>query len=207
MPIDAVQTGEIFTVRTYKTFSGFGWANTYEVQAAVSPLNSITAIEALAASFVALERQLHLVGVTIDRVVVSTYVPDGQPYNPSSFTTIPVSLGGQRPAVSEPLPLELSLFVRRNASVGRDGRLLYRGVLMEVDMVSTGFRPLLTSNAVNGFQTVIGTWFTTNFPNSEWNIVLARGTPNPTNVRQVVGFQISDKIAVKKLNNRYYDRP
>jgi hypothetical protein len=78
---------------------------------------------------------------------------------------------------------------------------------MEVDMVSTGFRPLLTSNAVNGFQTVIGTWFTTNFPNSEWNIVLARGTPNPTNVRQVVGFQISDKIAVKKLNNRYYDRP
>jgi len=207
MPIDAVQTGEIFTVRTYKTFSGFGWANTYEVQAAVSPLNSITAIEALATSFVALERQLHLVGVTIDRVVVSTYVPDGQPYNPSSFTTIPVSLGGQRPVVSEPLPLELSLFVRRNASVGRDGRLLYRGVLMEVDMVSTGFRPLLTSNAVNGFQTVIGTWFTTNFPNSEWNIVLARGTPNPTNVRQVVGFQISDKIAVKKLNNRYYDRP
>jgi hypothetical protein len=207
MPIDAVQSGEVFTVRTYKNFAGFGWANTYEVQAAVEPINSITAIEALASSFVSLEQQIHLIGVVIDRVVVSTYIPDGLPYNPSSFTTIPFSVQGQRLAPAEVLPLELALFVRRNAAVGRDGRLLYRGCLMETDMSAASFRPLLTSSAVNTFQTIFGTWLTTTFPNSQWNIVLARGRPNPTNVRQVVNLQVSEKIAVKKLNNRYYDRP
>jgi len=207
MPIDAVQSGEVFTIRTYKTYSGFGWANTYEVQAAIQPVNSITAIESVALSFVALERQIHLVGVVVDRVVVSTYVPDGQPYDPSSFTTIPVSLQGQRLAPAEVLPLELALFVRRNAPTGRDGRLLYRGCLMETDMSASGFRPLLTSSAVTTFQTIFGTWFASTFPQSEWNIVLARGRPNPTNIRQVIGFQVSEKIAVKKLKNRYYDRP
>jgi hypothetical protein len=207
MPIDAVQSGEIFTVRTYKQYVGYGWANTYEVQAAVEPVNSITAIESLASAFVALEQEIHLQGITIDRVVVSTYVPDGEPYNPTSFTTIPVSLLGQRAPVGEVLPLELCLFVRRNAGVGRDGRLLYRGCLSENDMAAAAFRPLITSSAQNSFQTIFGTWFTTTFPQAQWNIVLARGLPNPTNVRQVTGFQVSEKMAVKKLNNRYFDRP
>jgi len=131
MPIDAVQSGEIFTVRVYKQHAGFGWANTYEVQAAVEPINSVTAIETMASAFVSLEQLIHLTPVTIDRVVVSTYIPDGQPYNPSSFTTIPVSLPGQRTVSGDFLPLELCLFVRRNGAVGRDGRLLYRGCLLE----------------------------------------------------------------------------
>jgi hypothetical protein len=207
MPIDAVQSGEVFTIRTYKTHVGFSWANTYEVQAAVEPVNSVTAIESLAAAFVSLEQQIHMSAVVIDRIVVSTYVPDGQPYNPSSFTTIPVSLPGQRVNTSEVLPLELALFVRRNAAVGRDGRLLYRGCLMEGDMFAQGFRPLLLTSSVNTFQTIFATWLTTTFPQGQWNVVLARGRPNPTNIRQVINFQVSEKIAVKKLNNRYFDRP
>jgi hypothetical protein len=207
MPIDAVQAGEIFTVRTYKQYVGFGWANTYEVQAVITPTSSITAIENLASAFVALEQQIHIQGAVIDRVVVSTYVPDGLPYNPSSFTTIPVSLGGQRPFPADPLPLELCLFVRRNAATGRDGRLLYRACLTEADMGSVAFRPLLTTSARNSIQTVFNTWLTTTFPQSEWNIVLASGRPNPTNIRQVINLQVSEKIAVKKVNNRYYDRP
>jgi hypothetical protein len=207
MPIDAVQAGEIFTVRTYKQFAGFAWANTYEVQSVTEPVNSVTTIEALVSSLVALERSIHLTPVIIDRVVVSTYIPDGLPYNPSSFTTIPVSLNGTRVASADALPLELALFVRRNAATGRDGRLLYRGCLTEGDMSVNSFRPILLSSSVNSFQTIFGTWFTATFPQSLWNVVLARGLPNPTNVRQVAGFQISEKIAVKKLNNRYYDRP
>jgi hypothetical protein len=207
MPIDAVQSGEIFTVRVYKQHAGFGWANTYEVQAAVEPINSVTAIEAMASAFVSLEQLIHLTPVTIDRVVVSTYIPDGQPYNPSSFTTIPVSLPGQRTVSGDFLPLELCLFVRRNGAVGRDGRLLYRGCLLEADMGTDAFRPILQPSVRNSFQTIFGTWFTTTFPQSQWNIVLARGLPNPTNVRQIIGFQVSEKIAVKKLNNRYFDRP
>jgi hypothetical protein len=207
MPIDAVQTGEVFTVRTYKQHAGFGWANTYEVQATTEPVNSVTAIESMASAFVALEQLIHLTPVTIDRVVVSTYVPDGQPYNPSSFTTIPVSLPGQRAPSGDFLPLELCLFVRRNGAVGRDGRLLYRGCLLEVDMGTDAFRGRVQPSVRNSFQTTFNTWFTTTFPQAQWNIVLARGAPNPTNVRQVISFQVSEKIAVKKLKNRYFDRP
>jgi len=207
MPIDAVQAGEIFTARVYKQYGGYAWANTYEVQAVAAPVNSITAIESLASSLVSLESQLHLVSVIIDRVVVSTYIPDGEPYNPSAFTTIPVSTAGIRNIPSDVLPLELCLFVRRNAATGRDGRVLYRGCLTEDDMIATGFRPLMRDSARNSFQTVINTWYTTTFPSSEWTIVLARGTPTPTNVRTVLGLQVSEKIAVKKVNNRYYDRP
>jgi len=207
MPIDAVQAGEIFTVRVYKTYSGYGWANTYEVQSVTEPTNSITAIESMASAFVNLERNLHLLAVTIDRVVVSTYIPDGAPYNPSSFTTIPVSQGGLRNVGGDFLPLELALFVRRNAPVGRDGRLLYRGCLTENDMVANTFRPFITSSTQTSFQTILGTWFTTTFPQAAWNLVMASGRPNPTNIRQIIGLQVSEKIAVKKLNNRYFDRP
>jgi len=207
MPIDAVQTGEVFTVRTYKTYVGYSWANTYEVQSVTEPLNSISAVESLAFAFVGLEQQIHLQGVIIDRIVVSTYVPDGQPYEPTSFTTIPVSTSGQRSPGSDVLPLEMCLFVRRNAPSGRDGRLLYRGCLTEGDMSAAAFRPLIWSGAVAEFQNIFATWFNAAFPSNFWSIVMARGRPNPTNIRPIAGFQVSEKMVVKKLNNRYYDRP
>lgn len=207
MPVDAVQPGEIFTARVYKNYVGYGWANTYEIMAVNEPANSVAAVESLAFSLVNLEQQIHLQGVIIDRIVVSTYVPDGQPYEPTSFTTIPVSASGQRSPGSDVLPLEMALFVRRNTVVGRDGRLLYRGCLTEGDMSASAFRPLIWSGAVSEFQNKFVTWFNSVFPSNLWSIVMARGRPNPTNVRTVVGFQVSEKMVVKKLNNRYYDRP
>jgi len=207
MPVDSVQTGEVFTVRSYKQYVGFSWANTYEVQATSEPINSITAIEALASAIVSLEQQLHISGVIVDRIVISTYVQDGEPYNPSSFTTIPVSLPGQRFPYTDVLPLEMALFVRRNSPVGRDGRLLYRGCLLEGDMSASAFRPLISQNAVNEFQAIFGTWFNTTFPSQQWSLVMASGSPNSLNVRQIIGFQVSERMIVKKLNNRYYDRP
>lgn len=206
MPVDDVQSGEVFTVRTYKSYVGFAWSNTYEIQAAVQPVNSVTAVEAVASAFVNLERQLHIDGVIVDRVVVSTFVPDGQPYSPSAFTTIPFSLNSLRPAVAEVLPLELTLFVRRNSPTGRDGRLLYRGCLTENDMSASAFRPLLTPTAITNLQTIFGTWLVSVFPNQDWNLVMASGPSTNPIVRTITGFQVSQKIVVKKLNNRYYDR-
>jgi len=207
MPIDAVQVGEVFTVRVYKNYVGYGWANTYEVMAVNEPTNSVAAVESVAFSLVNLEQQIHLQGVVIDRVVVSTYVPDGQPYEPTSFTTIPVSSTGLRSPGADVLPLEMSLFVRRNTTTGRDGRLLYRGCLTEADMSAAAFRPLIWQGAVNDFQNIFSSWFNSNFPSNLWAVVMARGRPVPTNIRTVVGFQVSEKMVVKKLRNRYYDRP
>lgn len=207
MPIDNVQAGEVFTARVYKTYFGFSWANTYEVQSTTEPVNSVTAIEALATSLVNLERSLHIEGVLIDRVVISTYVQDGQPYSPSSFTSLPVSQSALRAPTAEVLPLELCLFVRRNAPTGRDGRLLYRGCLTEADMSSGAFRHQLVPSAVNSFQVTFGTWITSSFPNQEWNLVLASGPPDNLVIRTITAFQVSQRIVVKKLTNRYYDRP
>jgi len=103
------------------------------------------------------------------------------------------------------LPLELCLFIRRNVSFGRDGRILYRGVLMEIDMNSTEFRPLLTANAVSGFQNVINNWRSVGLGNA-FRLVMASGFPAPNNVRPVTSLQVSEKIVVKKYNNRYFRR-
>jgi hypothetical protein len=208
MPVNAVQQGEVFTVRVYKQIGGFAWANTYEVQAVTEPPNSITAVEALATAFAALDRAMLLDTATVDRVVVSTYVPDGLPYNPDSFTSIPISLPGLKsPAGQDPLPLEACVFVRRNAPTGRDGRLLYRGYLIETDVMSANFRPYVVQPTLNTISATINTWLTTTFPSNLWSIVMARGRPNPTNVRVVTSLIPDQRVVYKKLNNRYFDRP
>jgi hypothetical protein len=208
MPINAVQQGEVFTVRVYKQIAGFAWANTYEVQAVTEPPNSITAVEALANAFAALDRAMLLSSATVDRVVVSTYVPDGLPYNPDSFTSIPISLPGLRSgAGQDPLPLEACVFVRRNAPTGRDGRLLYRGYLLESDVTTSSLRPYVAQQTLNTITATLNTWFTSTFPSSIWSIVMARGRPNPTNVRIVTAFIPDQRVVYKKLNNRYFDRP
>jgi len=208
MPINAVQAGEVFTVRVYKTIGGFAWANTYEVQAVTEPTNSITSIENLASAFASLDRALLLDIATLDRVVVSTYVPDGLPYNPDSFTSVPISLPGLRvSAGTQPLPLEACVFVRRNAPTGRDGRILYRGYLVESDVNTGLMRQFIETPTMATISSILNTWLMNTFPTQEWSIVMARGRPNPTNVRVVTTLIPDRRVVFKKLNNRYFDRP
>jgi len=208
MPINAIQSGEIFTVRTYKTIGGFAWANTYEVQAVTEPPNSITAVEALASAFANLERNMLLDIANVDRVVVSTYIPDGLPYNPDSFTTFPVSQPGLRDTTgTQPLPLEACVFVRRNAPTGRDGRILYRGYLVESDVNTAAMRQFVEPLTLTTISAILNTWLTATFPAQQWSIVMARGRPNPTNVRVVTTLVPDSRVVFKKLNNRYFDRP
>lgn len=206
MTISAIQEGEVLTIRVYKSYYGWAWANTYEARAKGTYVNSTQAVEQLAASFVSLEVPIHIEGVMIDRLVVSTYVPDGRPYDPETFITVPYSISGTRQPPAEVLPLELALFVRRDTVTGRDGRLLYRGCLTEADMSAGAFRPALTSPAQNFFQNIFSTWFSSTFPSSAWDLVLASGRSEVNNVRPVRNLIVSNKITVKKLNNRYYDR-
>ena len=142
MSLSTILQGEVFTVRSYKQYVGFAWANNYEVEATQDIPNPSTELEFLANRIVELEKNLHISGITIDRVTISTYVPDSLPYNPNNVATFPFSVFATRQAPSEVLPLELCLFVRRNVDFGRDGRLLYRGCLHEGDMSAAAFRPL-----------------------------------------------------------------
>lgn len=206
MTIANITQGEVFTVRVYKVYVGFAWANTYEVQATVDIPNPETAVSAVIDRIVALERAIHLDGVIIDRAIISSYVPDSVPYNPDTFASFPYSLNSQRPANAPVMPLEACLFVRRDVAVGRDGRILYRGCLTEEDVVSPAFRSQLTSTARTSIQNAISQWFGQGGLPAGWQFVMARGNPVPTNIRPVQGLTVSEKVVYKKVNNKYYDR-
>jgi hypothetical protein len=205
MTLRNIAQGEVVTVRIYKQFGGYLWANNYEVAATTNVPDPVVALQELADRLVTLERNIHLRGVFIDRVTISSYAPDSQPYDPDTLATFPYTLEGVRNYNGEAVPLELCLFVRRNTNFGRDGRLLYRGCLSEGDITAPSFRSLLTSAARSSFQSILDTWQQQG-PGSVWVLVMASGTPNPTSIRRVISLQASEKVVVKKFNNRYFRR-
>ena len=205
MTLAVINQGEVLTVRVYKQSLGYLWANNYEVEATQDIANPSTALEFLATRIVELERGLHLSGAIIDRVAISTYVPDSQPYNPNTLAVFPFSVPGTRTGPGSALALEMCLFVRRNVIFGRDGRLLYRGCLTDQQVSSSSLRAVLLPTAVTFYQNVINSWRSIGLGN-EFRFVMASGLPIPTDVRQVVNLQVSEKVVFKKFNNRYFRR-
>ena len=207
MTVTNITNGELFTVRIYKRASGLTWANNYEVQATQDVPFAQTSLIDLANRLVNLERALHLQAVTIDRVVISTYVRDSRPYNPETFVTIPVGLFGQRSSEGDPLPIEYCLFVRRSVQSGRTGKLLYRGCLLESAATTIGFRPVLGTSAQNEIQSAVNEWFANQWLVSAnpFNLVMASGDES-LNVRVVQGLAVSQSIVIKQWGNAYFDR-
>jgi hypothetical protein len=205
MTLAVITQGEVLTVRVYKQYAGFSWANNYEVEATQDIANPSTALEFLATRVLELERGLHLSGIVFDRVAISTYVPDSQPYNPNTVAIFPFSLNGTRVGQGNALPLEACLFVRRNVVFGRDGRLLYRGCLTDTQVSTSNLRSVLLPSAVTSYQNIINNWRSVGLGN-EFRLVMASGLPIPTDVRQVVNLQVSEKVVYKKYNNRYFRR-
>jgi hypothetical protein len=205
MTLAVITQGEVLTVRVYKRYAGFSWANNYEVEATQDIANPSTALEFLATRVLELERGLHLSGIVFDRVAISTYVPDSQPYNPNTVAVFPFSLNGTRVGQGSALPLEACLFVRRNVVFGRDGRLLYRGCLTDTQVSTSNLRSVLLPSAVTSYQNIINNWRSIGLGN-EFRLVMASGLPIPTDVRQVVNLQVSEKVVYKKYNNRYFRR-
>lgn len=207
MSLQFVSEGEVFTVRTYKVFGEYAWANTYEIAAREEAESNSQAFWIdIADRFIALEREFHLSTVLFDRVVISTYIPDGQPYNPVSFTAFPYSVPGLANPTSDLLPADACLYVRRNALFGRDGRLFYRGCLHEA-FAESGFpRHTITAQRQSQIQGAFDSWYTGFRNNTVFDIVLASGVPVPTSVRIVTDFVVERRIVYKKPKNRYFDR-
>lgn len=207
MSLTFVSQGEVFTVRTYKVFGEYGWANTYEIAAREeAESNNLTFWQDIADRFVALEREFHLSFVQFDRVVISTYVPDGQPYNPLSFTAFPYNVNGLANPDSDILPAEACLYVKRDALFGRDGRLLYRGCLHETFTTSGFPRHTLLPARLTQIQGAFNSFYTSFTTGTPFDLVMASGAPLPTNLRPVIGFVVQPRIVYKKANNRYFDR-
>jgi hypothetical protein len=202
MPINNILANEVFTVRIYKRLEGQEWANSYEVQATDNSSDPTIPIGNLRNWLVGLERAIHLSDVSFDRITISTYQPDSQPYDPTRFVSFPIFLQGQRARSGDALTLAICLFVRRETKFGRSGKLLYRGVLQEGDVA--GYKSALLTASMTTLQNAINTAWSAR--PEFWRLVMASGTPTPTDVREVVNLRVSEFTVVKKLDNRYFDR-
>ncbi len=99
--------------------------------------------QAVADDFADFLLSIHLTPVYLDRITVSTWLPDtrntpGDPetYGATEIKVFPIGRNGLRPVppVSFPLDLETTLFIRREVRSGRLGRLNLRGVLHADDI-------------------------------------------------------------------------
>jgi hypothetical protein len=207
MTVTNITQGELFTVRLYKRSAGLVWGNNYEVRANQDVPFAQTAIQDLVNRLVNLERRLHRPEVIIDRAVVSTYVRDSTPYNPSAFTSIPVNLPGNNSGGGESLSIEYCTFVRRVVESGRTGKLLYRGSLAEDWVTTRGLRAVLTDNYRNVTQASLNEWYGTIWLVSAnpFDLVMASGDESP-NVRLVQALAVSVNVVMKQWGNAYFDR-
>jgi len=207
MPLQSVSTGEVFTVRVYKVFNQYRYANTYEIVAQSSESDTGEVFwTGIAGRFASLESQLVFPFIQIDRVVISSYVPDGSPYNPTSFISLPVNIFGTRQISGDIAPANLCLVVRKNVTYGRDGRNFYRGNLLESDVVGGFPEATLSVSQKTFLQGLFDNWYTDFTNNTIFRLCLASGSPSPTNVRIVTNLVVEGRIASKKINNRYYKR-
>ncbi len=203
MSVENPTSGEVFTVRSYKQYLATQWANTYEIRCTDDDAERSDLVNA-ALAIVNAERAIHLNFVNFFRAVISTYQPDSRPYNPSSFTTIDFSLQGQvSSSGSNSLPLTTCVFARFTAEGGRSGKRFYRGCLTEGD-VDFGMKGhFIFQSRRDVIQAAIGALSGIFSPYFE--MVLARGTPTPTNVRRVSLISIAEQTSHRKLDNRYFD--
>lgn len=205
MTLASIPENAVVTVRVFKNFGGYTWANSYEVQALQDLPNAPFILPALANRFVDLERTLHSTFITIDRVTISTYAPDSLPYNPDTLATYAYNVTGQRTSGSDAVALEVCLFVRRITDLGRNGRILYRGCLFEADIGTFGYRGVLATNTLTALRNAINSWYQQGLGES-WRLVMASGTPLPTNIRAIARLEVSERLVFKKLFNRYFRR-
>lgn len=202
MSVEQPGQGEVFTVRSYKQYMNAQWANTYEIRCTDNAATRSDLLNA-ALTIVNAERGIHLNTINFFRAVISTYQPDSRPYNPSAFTTLDFSLQGQVTFGTNALPMSTCVFARFTAEGGRSGKRFYRGCLTEgdVDIGIKGHFILQTKrDAIQAAIGVLAGNFSANF-----EMVLARGTPQPTNVRRVTLISIAEQTSHRKLDNRYFD--
>lgn len=220
MTLAFIAAEEVVTVKVYKRLTqrqDLLWANTYEMRSASTQGDSGSeVVNRLVQVIVAFERRFHLTDVTFDRAVVSSYVPDGEPYNPETFVSIPLAgLTGLRGVgASQAVPLHMCMLVRRQTEYGRNGRALYRRCLLEDDVQAASGDPTITTAAepvlnelVQGAYGEPEATFLDQLAVEGWAPVLASGVGVgvPSNVRFVTQQSVAG-VVVKKYNNRFFDR-
>jgi len=132
------------------------WANTWELDAGLETW--IADNDMVCAALAAFHQSVLLPPFTVDRVVLSSWVPDGEPYDPSTFYVKQIQAPGLRNLDNrEYQPLTSTLVVKRTGAVGRQGTMLLRGFLHEGD-IANGVVP---QGVLTDIQTALSAAFAT----------------------------------------------
>lgn len=162
MPLSGAVSVEV-TMRADAAGSPNYWVNRWEVSQVAN--GTFGSPEAVATAFSAFHRDNLLSAFWVDSVRLSTYAPDGQPYNPDTLYVLPVNARGLRvgqEAETSAMPLTNVLHVRKLCASGRLGHLFLRGFLTEADIqsspgtggVSLVSTPILTSQLGTQFAAI-----------------------------------------------------
>lgn len=218
---------KMFTIRLWKRAVGnpsYRWSNTYEVDYEDNPVPTPAQWRAILLNLMDYERSLHTPNVEYVKGVVSSWDPNGPetPYEPGSFLVRRATAGtyGNRLVVGQPLPRHIALHIARSPETGLEGKLHFRGALVENDIESTNALDLrlnpdviaelqtLATDLYNDFRDALG--------------VGGAGNPGPANLamistlivdgepalesRPVLAFPVVGVSAVKP-DHKYFDVP
>jgi hypothetical protein len=208
-----LEIGEALTVRTYKVVPGqpLAWANTYEILSnqPASQLDQVVLIlERLRDIIVSFERSILNAAYVLDRIVVSTYVPDGTPYDPYTFVSFPIGLAGQYFTPGNPLlPLQFCALVKRIVNFGRQGNILFRGIVAANDAEITPSGTVIKPNRVDSIQSALNT-FMSELATYGFSLAMVRGRQavETSTLRLVSALNAKRDMTFKQLNNRYFDK-
>lgn len=194
----------VVSVRIYKRKASnpsIVWANTYEVYKPAGPVANVLMTDVN--NMVGAEANIHLESTQFVRALISTWVPDGEPYNPLSFVSVPLTqIGSRSEAGSAAEPLQMCYRIAFKTMYGRQGFRLYRNCLLESDVAAPSGVPILdysgTQSGFAAFQTAMSAYFDDTEP--PYLVLASAG-----NIRTVTGVSEAG-VTVKKFNNRFYDR-
>lgn len=185
--------------------------NNYEVESAAT---GVASLAATASAIAAAEKIIHLDLVNFLSATVSTWEPDGTPYNPDSFTTVELAgVGSRATASQQSVDSNVALKVNYQPTTGRSGRRFYRGCLIETDIVGLGDlsytfesgSPVADGGtAMVSFKSAMAPYLAGGTDANK--VVLAyTGAGSGSVVRGVASIK-SAGIAINRRNHRYFDR-
>lgn len=212
MSLPFPEVGELFLyrVQSYHTLNpSQKWSNNY---AFITILGSGSIeLRAVALDLIDFHSKMTMTNIITERCVVSTYIPDTNPYDANEFLTVEAPTAGTVDnGGSEQIPLETCLYLRKETQFGRVGKIFLRGALSEQD-VSFG-QSLFTPTTA----TLLGTRLAAAVISS--GLSLRLGTEDtifsmcmPDNTPPNTGARIVDTLSIGgirnvNMNKRYYNR-
>jgi hypothetical protein len=214
MSVAVPAAGEIFIYRTFKAHVNNQddyFTNVWEFQAK-DPAPNQADLVTLGNALVVFEKDRTTMDVIHDRFIVSEWTPTSD-YDPYDMMSVSTGGTGTIGAASSSLPLEACLHIRKSVATGRQGKILLRGSVTELDVESNAGDWILTDAA--GTETALQSSITTSglddymgSPSAHAGLqMVMHGVTKSGAVytRPVLGLSVAG-VSWAKMTRRWYNR-